>query len=108
MPPTQEMAREYFLEISTVDDSENFVAHFTANGWKVGGKAPMKDWKAAILTWVNRSGTRKYSPKDYMNMRKEDSNKIRSIEQKKMLAKYNPLLFQSFYGQEEFIKFLTQ
>ncbi|MEO0560079.1 MAG: hypothetical protein AAF170_18075 [Bacteroidota bacterium] len=32
-----------------------FVDHFTANGWRVGGRAPMKDWKAAWRNWCRRA-----------------------------------------------------
>lgn len=30
--------------------SERFHSHYTSNGWKVGGKAPMKDFKAAFCS----------------------------------------------------------
>ena len=32
-----------------------FVAHFRSNGWKVGGRAPMKDWKSAVHKWHLKS-----------------------------------------------------
>jgi hypothetical protein len=32
-------------------NASGFIDHYTANGWKVGGKAAMKDWKAAVRTW---------------------------------------------------------
>jgi hypothetical protein len=31
-----------------------FFDHFTANGWKQGGRAPMKDWRAAMRNWHRR------------------------------------------------------
>lgn len=31
--------------------AELFYDHFTSNGWKVSGKTPMKDWKAALRKW---------------------------------------------------------
>ncbi len=30
--------------------AEKFVAHYTSNGWKVSGKAAMKDWQAAFVS----------------------------------------------------------
>lgn len=36
------------------DEGEAFYDHFTSNGWKVGGRAPMKDWKAAVRNWRRR------------------------------------------------------
>ena len=32
-----------------------FYDHFTANGWMVGGKSKMKDWKAAARNWSRRA-----------------------------------------------------
>jgi len=40
---------------STTNQAEQFFNHFESNGWLVGGKAKMKDWKAAAKNWVKRS-----------------------------------------------------
>lgn len=37
-------------------EANKFWNHFQSNGWKVGGKAPMKDWQAAARNWISRSG----------------------------------------------------
>jgi hypothetical protein len=34
------------------DLAERFVAHYDSNGWKIGGRAPMKSWPAAVTTWT--------------------------------------------------------
>lgn len=34
-------------------DAEAFVAFYQSKGWKVGSQ-PMKDWHAAVVTWVKR------------------------------------------------------
>lgn len=34
-----------------------FYDYFKSNGWKVGGKAPMKDWKAAARNWCRNERT---------------------------------------------------
>ena len=31
-----------------------FVNHFASNGWRVGGKARMVDWRAAFRNWMGR------------------------------------------------------
>lgn len=53
-PPTVEEVRGY-AEANGLhrlaQEAEAFVDHYAANGWKVGGKAPMKDWKAAGRNW---------------------------------------------------------
>ena len=51
--PDPEEAKAYFAEKGSTDtEAENFMDHFDSNGWKVGGKAPMKDWKAAARKWI--------------------------------------------------------
>ncbi len=34
-----------------VKEAEKFFDHYTSNGWKVSGKAPMKDWRASLRNW---------------------------------------------------------
>jgi hypothetical protein len=34
-----------------------FYDYFESNGWKVGGKAPMRDWKAAARNWCRNEKT---------------------------------------------------
>ena len=58
-PPTVEEVRAYCEERKNGIDPETFVDHYTANGWKVGGKSPMTDWKAAVRTWEKRDEQRK-------------------------------------------------
>jgi hypothetical protein len=42
----------YFAEINCPpEEAEKFFDHFESNGWKVGGKAPMRDWQAAARNW---------------------------------------------------------
>ncbi len=53
LPPTLEQIREYFLEQNSTEvEAQKFFNHFQSNGWKVGGKAPMKDWQAAAGNWI--------------------------------------------------------
>jgi len=49
--------KEYFSELkSTEEEAVKFYDHFESNGWKIGGRAQMKDWRAAARNWVRRSG----------------------------------------------------
>jgi len=50
-PPTVEMVAEYCRERNNGVDAQRFVDYYSANGWKVGGRSAMKDWKAAVRTW---------------------------------------------------------
>ena len=55
-PPTLPLVVEYFISLeSTKVEAETFFDHFTSNGWKVGGKAPMKSWQASARNWNRRS-----------------------------------------------------
>ena len=55
--PTLEEVRAYCTERGNKVDAEAFVAFYTSKGWKVGS-APMKDWKAAVVTWEKREATK--------------------------------------------------
>lgn len=58
----------FFLENkSDKKEAQKFFNYYEANGWKVGGKAPMQNWKAAARNWIlntensnrlSRSGSR--------------------------------------------------
>lgn len=53
--PSLEEAIAYFPSIGgTRENAEEFFDYFTSNGWKVSGKAPMKDWQAAARGWMRR------------------------------------------------------
>lgn len=54
--PSLEEVKEFFLELkSSENEAENFHNYFESNGWLVGGKAKMKNWKAAARNWIKRS-----------------------------------------------------
>lgn len=54
--PTVEEIQAYIKEANlTKVDANAFFDHFESNGWLISGKAPMKDWKAAVRTWNRRS-----------------------------------------------------
>ena len=53
VPPTIEEVGAYCLEKGYDVDPEQFVDFYQSKGWKIG-KSPMKDWEAAIRTWVKR------------------------------------------------------
>lgn len=59
--PTVEEVRTYCRERSNSVDPEQFIDHYTANGWKQGRGKPILDWKAAVRTWEknNFNGTSK-------------------------------------------------
>jgi len=48
--PTIEEVAAYAKARGGIVDPVRFHAHYTANGWRVG-KNPMRNWKAAVVTW---------------------------------------------------------
>ena len=51
--PTVDEVRAYCESRGSKIDPEAFVDYYDANGWKVG-RAPMKDWRAAVRNWERR------------------------------------------------------
>ena len=51
--PTLEETQIYFLEKSFTEiEAQRFFNYFESNGWLVGGRTKMKDWKAAARNWM--------------------------------------------------------
>jgi hypothetical protein len=72
-PKTIDEVKDYFKVIGGFPgDAEGFFDHFTSNGWKVGGKAPMQDWKASARGWVRRN--KQKEPKAYAMAAKKTPN----------------------------------
>jgi len=68
--PTIEKIREYFLEQNSSEvEAQKFFNHFQSNGWKVGGKAPMKDWQAAAGNWI--LNIPQFSPQPQIGVQKQ-------------------------------------
>jgi len=52
-PPTLNEIIEIFKNENLNEiEASKFFYHFESNGWKIGGRAPMKDWKAAARNWM--------------------------------------------------------
>ena len=52
-PPALEEVEKYCLERRSSVDPKQFMAYYTAKGWRIG-KESMKDWQAAIRNWERR------------------------------------------------------
>ncbi|WP_395060379.1 transcriptional regulator [Flavobacterium sp.] len=60
-PASLKDTQNYFLEKNYSEiEAEKFYNHFQSNGWLVGGKSKMKDWKAAARNWMLNA--QKYNP----------------------------------------------
>ena len=62
IPPEWLNVLEFFKEKKATEiEAEKFYNHFQSNGWLVGGKSKMKDWKAAARNWLLNAN--KFLPK---------------------------------------------
>lgn len=51
-----EVIRFFKEQEALVSEAEKFFNYYSANGWKVGGRSAMKDWKAAARNWIIKAG----------------------------------------------------
>ncbi|MGQ1787509.1 hypothetical protein [Saccharicrinis sp. GN24d3] len=69
--PTLKQIEGYFKQKEAdPNQAERFFNHFESNGWKVGGRSPMKDWKAAARNWIlniSRYSSNKENKEDTTN-----------------------------------------
>lgn len=54
VPPTVQEVAEHVRNRGSPVDAEAFVAFYSSKGWRIG-KEPMRDWKAAVVTWEKRN-----------------------------------------------------
>lgn len=85
-PPTVEQVREYAAKAGLNLDAERFVDYYTANGWKVGGRTPMKDWQAAARNWARRDKPKSSKGFDYENQRNYTADDYAALE-RRLLAR---------------------
>ncbi|HTO15404.1 MAG TPA: hypothetical protein VLZ83_06520, partial [Edaphocola sp.] len=53
IPPSEIHIKIYFSEKGFPPiEAEKFFNYYESNGWLVGGKTKMKDWKAAARNWI--------------------------------------------------------
>jgi hypothetical protein len=49
----EQQTEEYSIPVRFAPvEAEKFFNYYSAKGWKVGTKSPMKDWKAAVRNWL--------------------------------------------------------
>lgn len=51
-PPSPDEVSAYAEQAGVNIDPHRFCDHYAANGWRVGGRSPMKDWRAAVRNWA--------------------------------------------------------
>lgn len=74
VPPQHDEAVAFFkAEQYPEIEARKFFYHFEANGWRVGGKTPMKNWHAAAHNWM--LNVPRYEPEPKLNAVKLNTSK---------------------------------
>lgn len=53
-PPTKDEILQFCQENGLSIDVDYFIDHYNSNGWLIGGKSKMKDWRATVRNWARR------------------------------------------------------
>lgn len=74
--PKLEEIKDFFQSAGGGEmEADKFFNYYESNGWMVGGKSKMKNWKAAAKNWMaNASKFQKFKPPDsgtYLNVNQE-------------------------------------
>lgn len=56
--PSAQEVTDYSKSLGKIIDGESFFSFYESKGWLIG-KSPMKNWKAAVVTWQRRENTNK-------------------------------------------------
>jgi hypothetical protein len=82
--PSLELVKEYFqFQKDTVFEAERFFNYYSSNGWLIGGKTIMKDWKASARNWM--LNTAKFTvnlPKNNMIKEQPRANNLHTLTDK--------------------------
>ncbi|MBK3517721.1 hypothetical protein [Carboxylicivirga marina] len=88
-PPLQHI-QIYFHEKGHTDtEAQRFFNYYESNGWLIGGKTPMKDWKAAARNWM--LNIKKFEKKANNTRKKQFHEKHRTSKLHKSAGQGVPL-----------------
>lgn len=80
--PTLETVVEFAMSegIGTHNAPQDFHDYYASNGWKVGGRTAMKDWKAAFRRWTRNEKTYNHDTNKPSNHKGLSSRRDADIE----------------------------
>jgi len=94
--PTLSQWSDYAKSIGwTGKDVQGAFDHYESNGWKVGGRAPVKDWKAAARNCFRRNQTTNQKGNHTMQPKPQPKSSCESA------PLYRRMGFTSFYDWEK-------
>lgn len=65
VPPTPDEVTEYSTSRGHPIEGNAFCDYYTARGWQYNRGQPMKDWRAAVRTWIQRDHQTKQQGGEY-------------------------------------------
>ena len=84
VPPTLQEVTAYCQERQNKVDPQNWIDHYTSNGWRVG-KNPMKDWQAAVRTWEKNDYGGNHAGKDNRSFFERDEGAVMRTAKENLL-----------------------
>jgi hypothetical protein len=73
-----DLTKEYFkFQEYSEFEAERFFNYYSSNGWLIGGKTKMKDWKAAARNWM--LNTNKFNVKTPQNIPVKEQTRAYSL-----------------------------
>ena len=81
-PRSFEEVKLYFKILEAPLDAEYFFDHFESNGWKVGGKTPMRNWKAAARNWLRSPYRNKNQNANFTKTQERNIQKIKTFQER--------------------------
>ncbi|MDY7397046.1 transcriptional regulator [Aureibaculum sp. 2210JD6-5] len=73
-PQNVEEVIQFFKEKqNSKTEAEKFFNYYESNGWKVGGKTDMKDWKAAARNWIIKANESNQKPTSSTHVQNRDN-----------------------------------
>jgi len=66
-PALQDVCSYFSEKGNTQIEAQKFFNYFESNGWLVGGKTPMKNWKAAANNWILNTKKFNAKPSDHLS-----------------------------------------
>jgi hypothetical protein len=72
-PPTAREVHDYCQEMGYHINEEKYISYYQSNGWKVG-KNKMKDWKAAVRTWVQKD--KEYNQRSKQGAKQQEKHEV--------------------------------
>lgn len=76
-PPTAREVHDYCQEKGYHINEEKYISYYQSNGWKVG-RNKMKDWKAAVRTWVQKD--KEYNRQSKQGTKQEEKHEVTMVE----------------------------